>query len=1308
MALDAGKVVAILELDTSKFSGGLKTAQAMIADVGDKSLTAQDRIKAIGTTMQSVGKVASAALTLPILGAGIAAVKSAGDFDKAMKGLQAILQATGEEMEPIIELAKDIGSTTTYSAAEATAAMKYFAVAGDDATKIMETMRGVLALAEGSSLDLATTSEIVADNMSAFGMKASQTDHFVNVLAGTTSAANVEVNQLGEALKYAAPSAAVLGYTIDDVAVALGIMANSGIKGSQAGTTLQNVFSKLANPTKEGAKLLKEMGIQITNADGSAKPFATTLDEMREAFAKLGPEQQLLAAKQIVGQQAAAGFLSVINETAENLTDMREAIYGAQDAFDGMGAAYGMQATATNNLNDQLKILKNALGVVAIDFGEVIMPHLMGFVDMLKGAVEWLRNLSPEMLTTIVNIAGLVAAIGPALMIGGKLIAMFSFLAGPAGWVMLTVAAIAALTVAWNNYSKASSNALEKSLANVNQDELRAVREAFGEIDTTIRPRVTVEGDPNKLVTDAVADFKAALQGITILTDEERDRIVGLLGEQVDPIFKLLMGAGFDLTGADPNATAAASQITAAAIALNEEITGLSQYFGDGEADLIAELINADKETIVAALTERGATEAEANAAADQIIARRNGLRMAVSQAWTGDESALANARAGLVEGDIKTVIKALTDAGVDEETAKSAAADAIKKCKTDLDGAVKDLENLLGETVISGITTSLGTGKSNLVEALSGLGLSDDEIAEIVSPITQIQAKLKAEADSIYDNIYALLTDGKPDTAEQTQQLKADVQAYIDELMEGVDLSTEKGQEYAAALQELQATSFAYIETMSGKSKTEVEKSMADLRALSEEAARLKGDILGYTVEAGRSNEDINVRMVKAGVTTSEEKVAKAFEATYQDYGANVYDIQQKAAKAREEADKAWNEAWNASKKIDNEAEKQAFREAAQETYNAQLSAIEETAAAATEKAQAEYQKNINELFAGLALALPEAAEQLGSAMDQAMQQNVLRKLYDESEFSSQEADTLLKALLPLDGNTDWESLIDSYLAGNLDNNVADYLRNGLYEAMRKQMDDPTGQINYEGGGLLSAYLESLLNNEDLAGGLSYDTNNATNQIMQMLGMIPIAETVQGAIEPEYAAGFLAAQGGVAGAAGELLDAAIGELDGATEAETAGANTAEGYRLGALSKVGAMETAGRALARALMGAFNSEAGIKSPSVKARRSGVFMGEGYVLGMMDKLPNVLDMGKQLGSAGVRGMEMAKATFGLSADMAAGGGQMAPAMAGAGDGGTPMPNLTINLPNAQIRDDGDIRKLSRLLGKQIAAFNGGQHR
>lgn len=442
MAFDAGNVISYLILNTDKFKQGITDASADVKKFSESSDKMGGKLTTAGNVMTSVGKKATLGLTVPIVGAGAAVVKTASDFDSEMSKVQAITGASGDEMKKLEKKAREMGASTKFSASESAQALTYMGMAGWDTEQMTKGLPGVMDLAAASGEDLAMVSDIVTDSISGFGLTADDTTDYVDLLAKTATSSNTNVAMMGETFKYVAPLFGALGYSAEDAALATGLMANAGIKGSQAGTSLRMAVSKLIEPSETGAIWMKKLGINTTDASGKMLPFKDVLVQLREKFSGLSEEQQAQAASALFGKEAMSGMLAVINASDEEFDDLAEATQNYS------GTAREMADVMEDNLKGEITKLLSALQELAISLGKVVIPYLRKFVQWIQKWVDRLNNSSEATKKTVVAIAGIAAAIGPVLSVGGTLLKGISAVKGVLGILTPVLGAATSGTVA--------------------------------------------------------------------------------------------------------------------------------------------------------------------------------------------------------------------------------------------------------------------------------------------------------------------------------------------------------------------------------------------------------------------------------------------------------------------------------------------------------------------------------------------------------------------------------------------------------------------------------------------------------------------------------------------------------------------------------------------------------------------------------------------------------------------------------------------------------------------------------------------
>ena len=382
---------------------------------------------------------------------GTAAVKVGMNFEAEMSKVASISGATGEEFQKLIDKAKEMGSKTKFSATESAQAMEYMAMAGWKTQDMVGGLKGIMDLAAASGEDLATTSDIVTDALTAFGLKASDSTHFADVLAKASSNANTNVAMMGETFKYVAPVAGALGYSVEDCSVAIGLMANSGIKASQAGTSLRQMLSRMAKPTDEAQAAMDKLGVSLTDSAGNMKSLDTVMGDLRNGFKGLSKAEQTQLAASLAGQEAMSGLLAIVNASDGDFDKLKNSIYNCKDA------AANMAAVAQDNLAGQITSLKSkaeglgiafygsiqeplkelaSVGVKALEdlnnaytsngfvgfINEIgnKVPLLQSFTDAIAGLAEKTKNMSTDELMNLGKTAAVLAGAGPVISLFGS------------------------------------------------------------------------------------------------------------------------------------------------------------------------------------------------------------------------------------------------------------------------------------------------------------------------------------------------------------------------------------------------------------------------------------------------------------------------------------------------------------------------------------------------------------------------------------------------------------------------------------------------------------------------------------------------------------------------------------------------------------------------------------------------------------------------------------------------------------------------------------------------------------------------
>ena len=421
MNISAGTIMAYMDLDMSSFNSAIDMAGEQLS--GFASGGVAGALGSIGAAAETAGRALTLGVTAPLMTAAGAAIQTGMQFDASMSnvyGLMSSLNLSQAQMDALRDTAREMGATTKFSASEAADAMGYMALAGWDDAQVIAGIPGVLNLAAAANMDLAKASDIVTDTMTPFGMAAERAGEAADVFAYAQANSNTTVEALGEAMKYAAPTADAFGMTLQDTAAAMGVLANAGIKGSQGGTTLNAMLRDMKNNAKNGAIAIGKTKVALTNADGSYRSYAAIIRDIDKATSSMTASQRDAALGAIFGDESLKGILATLKQGPDALDAMTEGMYACG------GAAEDMAATMGDNLKGDLAILKSGAQDMAIALSDWLMPAARGVVQGITDMIGKFNALDDGTKNTIFRIGAMAAAAGPLLLNGGKVLTLLS------------------------------------------------------------------------------------------------------------------------------------------------------------------------------------------------------------------------------------------------------------------------------------------------------------------------------------------------------------------------------------------------------------------------------------------------------------------------------------------------------------------------------------------------------------------------------------------------------------------------------------------------------------------------------------------------------------------------------------------------------------------------------------------------------------------------------------------------------------------------------------------------------------------
>lgn len=763
MAAD-GTIRIDTKLDSSGLSSGLNMLGSM-AKTGAKTMTA-----AVGAVSTAMGGVATYA------------VKVGTNFEAGMSEVAAISNATVAELEKLTEKAKEMGAKTKFSATESAEAFKYMAMAGWETADMLDGIDGVMNLAAASGEDLASVSDIVTDALTAFGLQAKDSAHFADVLAQASSRSNTNVGLMGYTFKYVAPIAGALGYSIEDMAVAIGLMANAGIKGEQAGTQLRSVLSRMSKPTSETQAAMDKLGLSLTDSEGDMKSFAEVMQDMRTGFSQLTDAEKTTYAAMLGGQEAISGLLAIVGASDEDFDKLTAAI-AASD-----GTAQKMADTMNDNVQGAFTIMKSA----AEGFGITVYESMqMPLKELCQEGTVYL-----EQLTEAFQKGGLSGAVEAA----GGMFAEIAAKAAKAAPEMISAAV---------DFIKAFVKGISDNRAQL----LTAARDiVYALVDglVSLLPR-----EVQKPVKETVSILKKSFESGGL---KEAISTVGTilknLGKTVTSIAKVVLpplAKAIDLVGKNTKILIPLVAGVAAAFKAYSIVKQATGYMTALNAAVVTSKIAQGEEAVATAVSTGALTLKQV---AVGVLTGQIGLATAAQWLWNTAMSAnpiglVVVAIAGLIAG-----IAALCACYGDVETAE----DRLKASNEKLAESYDNVFTAMDE-FIAGVEDAREAAKSSL-----------DEILVDNARKEAIEKEMQSVQDSIWDVCNAAMQ-------ERRTLTEAEI-ARIDDLMTKMrDLANEE-YEIQKSLQEasLQISQGA-LESFSGTSE-ELDKLVKERSASAQEAA--------------------------------------------------------------------------------------------------------------------------------------------------------------------------------------------------------------------------------------------------------------------------------------------------------------------------------------------------------------------------------------------------------------------------------------------------------------------------------------
>lgn len=783
----------------------------------------------------------------------IGTVQAAGEFGATMSNVEALSGATSQQMALLNAQAKELGATTKFTANESGEAMGYMGMAGWNAQQMLSGMPGVLDLAAASGEDLAGVADIVTDSLTGFKMTAADTGEFVDVLAAASTKSNTNVSMLGESFKYVAPLAGTLGYSAQDVAVALGLMANSGIKAGQAGTTLRTALTNLVSPTEAQAAEMERLQISLTDSNGQMLPTLDMVGNLRGAFSGMSEAQQSAAASTLFGKEAMSGMLAIINASDADYQSLTQSIYNSA------GAAQRMAEIKLDNLACDLTLMQSAADGLGLTIGEVFMPQIRGLVQAGTGVLTWVNEMieaHPVMAKAILGAAGAVGVLTTGIvaynaakkvMAAVDLAALFT---GPVGPILAVGAAVGAVTAGVMGLIEASNEGMPKvdELTQAAQESAQAMEQVSADFDAG---RVNIAATADVAGTYITRlDELGAKTNLTKAESQEYHNILQLLCDTVPDL-----AASIDLeTDSIEGGTEALREQTEAWKKNAEEQARQQAYqnlMGEYNEVLVEQAENSLR--LTEAQMKLGAQEERR----EELMARQNELAQEagynannLSEEYydLDHELALLNEEIRTGEKAVDAYQEAVDKGAASAEEAKTAAegyADAMStltgeaaeaaNASEDVAASVLAMTDGLRRDAASGIVeagavlvSGLGTVSAAYSEAyttaydsISGqMGLFETMSVEVKTSVGDMISSLQSQVAymasysenlrtaaqmGVSDGLLAQLSDGSAESAAYLQEIVTNGQGRIEELNAAFAQVEEGKEEFSSTVAEMQ-----------------------------------------------------------------------------------------------------------------------------------------------------------------------------------------------------------------------------------------------------------------------------------------------------------------------------------------------------------------------------------------------------------------------------------------------------------------------------------------------------------------------
>lgn len=543
-------------IDTEQQLKSLETETKNFGSVGAQQVAAVgEKLKTVGTKMSKIGSTLTRYVTLPLLGAGTAAALSFAEVDKTMQLVNATMGTTTEEAEALNKAMEEAAANSIFTMADAATALLNFARAGLDAKEAAAALAPAMNLAAGEGGNLDTVSAGLVATINGFQDSFDDTARYADVFANACNNSALDVNSLSEAMSIAAPIFNTAGYSVEDAALYMGVMANNGIDANKAANSLKTGMARLVKPAKDGAEQMAALGLSITNADGTMKDTITIQSELHDAFANLSESEQIAAASAIFGKNQMAPWLALINTAPEEVKELSSALLVE-------GTTTAMASAMMSGFGGSIEKMKSSLNVLMTSLGRLLAEFLQPIIDKLQGWIDKFNGLDDETKKIIIKIALVVAALGPLLLVGGKLLtgigmlmtfapaitAAFTGVIAPMLGIVAAIAAVIAIGVllykhwdgikafaieTWEKIKTAATDAWDAITTKFDEAKeavTTAVENMKTTVSTTMRNmRSTISATATRIWTSVTTTFEKVKEAIISPFNAAKETVSGII-----------------------------------------------------------------------------------------------------------------------------------------------------------------------------------------------------------------------------------------------------------------------------------------------------------------------------------------------------------------------------------------------------------------------------------------------------------------------------------------------------------------------------------------------------------------------------------------------------------------------------------------------------------------------------------------------------------------------------------------------------------------------------------------------------------